>query len=142
MLLAEEDEIAQVILLEPEEEPDIFIITSTGQGKRSDSKEYRRLGSRSVKGYSVMSRDSLKKHQSVIVGACTVQNGDSLLAITKNGQAIRFSSEDVRNTGRATSGVRVVSLRESDQVTRLAKILNDDSEETIEDDSNSENVAN
>ena len=129
MLLAAGDSIAQVFLLNPDEEPDIFIITSAGKGKRSDSSEYRRLGSRGVKGYSVMKLEALKKTNSEVVGACTVQTGDSLLALTKNGQTIRFESDDVRSTGRATAGVKVVGLRDGDAVTKLAKILKEEEDE-------------
>lgn len=129
MRLVEDDSIAQVFLLNPEDEPDIFIITSAGKGKRSDSSEYRRLGSRTVKGYSVMKLEALKKTNSEIVGACALQPGDSLLALTKNGQTIRFEGDDVRSTGRATAGVKVVGLRDGDTVTKLAKILKEDEED-------------
>ena len=132
MLLAEGDGIAQVFLLDPDEEPDIFVITSIGKGKRSGSSEYRRLGGRHVKGYSVMKPKALKEANTEIVGACTIQAGDSLLALTKSGQAIRFDSNDIRSTGRATAGVKVVSLRKGDVVTKLAKIMK---EEVTEDES-------
>jgi DNA gyrase subunit A len=46
--------------------------------------------------------------------------GQSLLIGTRNGQAIRFNEEDVRQTGRGSMGVRGIRLRKDDEVVGLA----------------------
>lgn len=45
---------------------------------------------------------------------------DEVLLITHGGMSIRFSEEEVRNMGRATGGVRGISLEDEDRVVALA----------------------
>jgi len=116
------DKVVQIMTLDPKDEPDIFVITSAGYGKKSPSKEYRRLGSRNVKGYSVLKKDALAKRGGKVSGACCLSKGDSLLALTDMGQVIRFESSDIKNTSRTTAGVKVFSLADGDSVSKLAKL--------------------
>lgn len=128
MKLNEGDRVAQIFTLDPSETPDIFVITTAGFGKKSASDEFRRLGSRNVKGYAVIKKDALAKRGGSIAGACALKKGESLLALTRMGQSIRFSEGDIRNTGRATAGVRVVRLSDGDSVVKLAKLAPEDEE--------------
>jgi DNA gyrase subunit A len=116
------DRVAQIFTLDPNSNPDIFVITSAGYGKKSPATEYRRLSSRNVKGYAVIKKDALQKRGGTVVGACALTGGESLLALTKMGQAVRFDQKDIRNTGRATGGVRVIRLSDGDSVLKLAKL--------------------
>ncbi|MGB9601592.1 MAG: DNA gyrase C-terminal beta-propeller domain-containing protein, partial [Limisphaerales bacterium] len=45
--------------------------------------------------------------------------------ITKNGQSIRFSEEDVRPMGRDTIGVKGITLEEGDAVVALSVVVPD-----------------
>lgn len=116
------DRVSQVFTLNPDSNPDVFVITSSGNGKKTSSEEYRSLGSRGVKGYSVLKKDVLRASGGTVAGACALYGGESLLAITKMGQVIRFSEKDIRSTGRTTSGVRVVKLSDGDSVVKLATL--------------------
>ena len=44
------------------------------------------------------------------------QNEQDILLVTKYGQCIRFSEQDVRSTGRVSMGVRGINLLEEDEV--------------------------
>lgn len=116
------DRVAQTFTLDPDSNPAVFVITSAGYGKKSAADEYRSAGSRNVKGCAVLKKDALKKRGGKVVGACSLTGGESLLALTKMGQAIRFAQGDIRNTGRTTGGVRVVKLSDGDEVVKLAKL--------------------
>jgi DNA gyrase subunit A len=50
---------------------------------------------------------------------------DEVVLITKDGQSIRFSEEDVRSMGRPAAGVRGISLEKDDAVVALAVVVPD-----------------
>jgi len=129
MKLNDGDRVAQIFTLKPKDKPDIFVITSAGYGKKSPATEYRRLGSRAVKGYAVLKKNALAKRGGKVVGGAALYGGESLLAMTKFGQVIRFGASEIRNTGRTTGGVKVVTLGDGDEVIKLAKIAADAEEE-------------
>ena len=53
------------------------------------------------------------------------------MIINKSGIAIRMQVEDLRVMGRATQGVKVISIKEGDNIAAVAKVMKD--EEEIED---------
>ena len=65
-----------------------------------------------------------------VIGIKSVTDADQLLLITERGQLIRIKVKDIRETGRAAQGVRVIQLEEGDRVVGLAKLAEpDDAEE-------------
>ena len=44
------------------------------------------------------------------------------MTITKNGMVVRCSVKDIRETGRNTQGVRLISLDKSDEVSSVASV--------------------
>ena len=50
---------------------------------------------------------------------------DEVVMITREGQSIRFSEEDVRPMGRPAGGVRGISLEKTDAVVALAVVVQD-----------------
>lgn len=116
-----EDEVAQVFTLDHKEQPDILVVTSGGFGKKTSSEEYKSLSNRQVKGYSVIKKQTLKKNGD-LVGACAVNKGDSLLVMTSVGKCIRLDSEDIKGTGRTTTGVKIIKLDSNETVVKIAKV--------------------
>ena len=51
-----------------------------------------------------------------LVGAAVVFSGGELVAMSKKSQTIRTGLDEIRSSGRATQGVRVMKLREGDSV--------------------------
>tara|TARA_B100001778_G_scaffold334986_1_gene350429 strand:+ start:822 stop:3281 length:2460 start_codon:yes stop_codon:yes gene_type:complete len=123
------DRVAQTFTLDPDSNPDVFVITSAGYGKKTSADQYRSSGSRNVKGCAVLKKDALKSRGGTLVGACALYGGESLLALTKMGQAIRFAEKDIRSTGRTTGGVRVVKLTDGDAVVKLATLAAEEEDE-------------
>jgi DNA gyrase subunit A len=62
-----------------------------------------------------------------LVGVRHASEGDDVLLVSRKGQAIRFSEADARGMGRATEGVRGMTLRGDDEVI-AAEIARDDSD--------------
>jgi len=116
-----EDSVAQVFTLDPKELPDVLVVTSGGFGKRTNSAEYKSFGSRQVRGYSVIKKQTLQKNGDII-GACAIAKGESVLAMTSIGKCIRLDSQDVRATGRTTSGVKIIKLDINETVIKIAKV--------------------
>lgn len=67
----------------------------------------------------------------------TVVDGTTdIMLITTDGIMIRFKTEDVSQTGRATMGVRLIKLGEGDSVASLTAVPNED-DDTEDQDENS-----
>lgn len=119
--LDHDDQVAQVFTLDPHDQPDILVVTSGGFGKKTNANEYKSLQNRQVKGYSVIKKSALEKNGE-IVGACAVNKGESLLVMTSVGKCIRLESEEIKGTGRTTTGVRIIKLEVGEAVVKIAKV--------------------
>jgi DNA gyrase subunit A len=119
--LSDDDKITQVLALDKGAKPNILVVTAAGYGKQTNAEEYRAMSGRNAKGYAVMKRSAVDSHGGVS-GACAVADGDNVLIMTKLGKVIRISVDDIRSTGRATTGVRVVKLADADTVVRIARL--------------------
>ena len=56
----------------------------------------------------------------------SVSDNDDLMIINKSGIAIRMQVEDLRVMGRATQGVKVISLKDGDSIAAVAKVMKED----------------
>ncbi len=121
MKLDKNDCLIQIFTIDKNENPDILVITSGGFGKKTTSEEYKASSGRNVKGYSVIKKKALEKN-GLIAGACPVYDGDSILILTSKGNVLRTNSKNIRETGRTTNGVKVLSLDEGNKVTRISRI--------------------
>ncbi|HMF09391.1 MAG TPA: DNA gyrase C-terminal beta-propeller domain-containing protein, partial [Thermoanaerobaculia bacterium] len=64
-----------------------------------------------------------------VVGIKSVSDADQLLLITQSGMLIRIKVKDIRETGRAAQGVRLIDLDEGDRVVAVAKLAETDESE-------------
>jgi DNA gyrase subunit A len=62
----------------------------------------------------------------------SVTNSNDLMIITKNGIAIRMNVADLRVMGRATQGVKLINIQESDNIGAVTKVDHEDEELTID----------
>jgi DNA gyrase subunit A len=63
-----------------------------------------------------------------LAGARVVRDGYQVMLISTGGTVIRMSVEEVKRLGRATQGVIVMRLREGEQVSSLAPVVEADSD--------------
>jgi DNA gyrase subunit A len=61
-----------------------------------------------------------------VAGIKSVTDVDQLLLITQSGMLIRIKVRDIRETGRAAQGVRLINLDEGDRVVAVAKLAEPD----------------
>ena len=105
----------------------ILVVSENGFGKRSSLDNYR-ITNRGGKGVKTI---SVTEKTGQLVSIKSVSDDDDLMIINKSGIAIRIEVSNLRVMGRATQGVKLINLRESDQIAAVAKVMKDD--ETIED---------
>ncbi len=126
--LRESDEVIGMVVARPEST--LLVVTETGMGKRTDVGAYR-LQHRG--GYGVINIKTSDKTGRV-VAVKAVEDDDELMVITRKGVVNRQRVREIRVIGRATQGVRLVNLDESDAVMDVAKVIpeNGDAESAIE----------
>lgn len=105
----------------------ILVVSENGYGKRSSLEDYR-LTNRGGKGVKTI---SITEKTGKLVTIKSVSDNDDLMIINKSGIAIRMRVEDLRVMGRATQGVKAISIKEGDGIAAVAKVMKD--EEGIED---------
>jgi DNA gyrase subunit A len=66
-----------------------------------------------------------------LIAMVNVSDDDELMIINKSGITIRMSLSALRNMGRATQGVKLISLRNGDKIAAVAKIQEKSEDETI-----------
>jgi DNA gyrase subunit A len=103
-----------------EKEGLILSISENGFGKRTPLETYR-LTARGGKG--VINMKTTSKTGSV-VAILSVKEDSDLMIVTHNGKIIRIESSTIRQAGRSTQGVKLVSLEEGDKVA-AASVLPD-----------------
>ncbi len=111
---------------ESTEKQEILVVTNKGFGKRSYIDEYR-LQTRGGKGVKALNLTEKNGKLSTIM---TVNEEDDLIITTNKGVSIRMHIEDITRTSRATQGVKLIRLREDQQVSTVITTLKEVEEES------------
>jgi DNA gyrase subunit A len=90
----------------------LFFATKNGQVKKTKFNEYDTSLRTGIIAVNLRDGDELVK-------VIPTNGGDDILMLSRLGQAIRFSEDDVRPMGRAAAGVRGMKLRAGDEVVSL-----------------------
>ncbi|RLD62081.1 MAG: DNA gyrase subunit A [Bacteroidetes bacterium] len=126
--ISEKDEVVGMVCVEKEEE-DILVVSEKGYGKRSKINDYR-ITNRGGKGVKTINITDKTGNLIAIKG---VIETDDLMIITKNGITIRLAVSDMRVMGRATQGVRLINLKENDEIASITYVeANGDDENEVE----------
>jgi len=106
-------------------EQDILVISENGFGKRSLVEDYRftNRGGKGVKTINITDKTGN------LIAIKAVTDDDDLMIITENGIAIRLAVSGVRVMGRNTQGVRLINLREDDQIAAATQVPAQDENE-------------
>lgn len=121
--LGKKDEVIAMSVADPE--ATILTVTSLGFAKRSQLKEYR-TQSRGGKGI-INIRVTAKNGEAVALK--TVSDRDEIMIITEKGVIVRCPVKDVRSTGRAAQGVRIIKLEGKDKVSSIASVVEEEEAE-------------
>ena len=116
----DQDEVIGMVCVNETEDNDtsIMVVSDKGYGKRTDIGDYRITG-RGGKGVKTL---SITDKTGNLISIKDVTDENDLMIITRNGIAIRMRMEDVRVMGRATQGVRLIKIRENDNIASVAKV--------------------
>ncbi|MFA6275015.1 MAG: DNA gyrase C-terminal beta-propeller domain-containing protein, partial [Candidatus Paceibacterota bacterium] len=108
--------IAAEVIKKEMKEAEYLVISENGYGKKTKLKEYKvqKRGGSGIKTISVT------KKTGALVAAKVVDEGlTEMVAISKMGQVIRTGLEEIPSLGRQTQGVRIMKLREGDQIASM-----------------------
>ncbi len=98
---------------------ELLVVTENGYGKRTAIEEY------PVKGRGTMGVKTvgLTEKKGGVAGALIVREHHDLVFISQNGMVQRTSARGISKQGRPAQGVRVMNLREDDQVSAVALVM-------------------
>ena len=111
-----------IALLIPEEGGRLLTASENGYGKRTRMEEFPIRG-RGAQGVIAMQTG---KRNGALVGALQVFDGDEIMLISDQGTLVRTTADGVSEVGRNTQGVRLISLREGEQLVELERIVETD----------------
>ena len=122
------DEVVGMISID-NPETTVLVVSEKGYGKRTDIDDYRvtNRGGKGVKTLNVTDKTGK------LVAIKGVTDKEDLMIINKSGIIIRIAISELRTMGRATQGVRLITLKGDDEIASVAKIEHDDSEDELQD---------
>ena len=107
-----------------EEGGDLLVVTTQGYGKRTPLSQYT-ARSRATLGIATIRKEAISII-GTIAAARVVQEADDLTIISINAVVLRTKVKQIKQSGRATRGVRLIGLQEGDSVASLARIAEAD----------------
>jgi len=125
----ENDELVGMVCVENEGE-DILVVSENGFGKRSKIDDYR-ITNRGGKGVKTL---NVTPKTGSLVAIKSASNDDDLMIITQTGVTIRVPVEDIRMTGRAAQGVKLINLKDTDKIASVARVKASETEIEASDD--------
>ena len=108
-------------------ESNVLVVSENGYGKRSNIDDYR-ITNRGGKGVKTI---SITEKTGNLIAIKNVTDENDLMIIKKSGVAIRLEVEQMRVMGRATQGVRLITLKSNDFIAAVAKVNKDEEEEEV-----------
>jgi len=113
---ADDEVIGMICINDPE--TNVLVVSEKGYGKRSLVDDYR-ITNRGGKGVKTL---NITEKTGALIAIKSVINSDDLMIINKSGLTIRMSVAELRVMGRATQGVRLINLRNNDEIAAVAKV--------------------
>jgi len=129
-----EDEAIGMVII-PNEDVTLLVISEKGYGKRSSVSEFRitKRGGKGVKSMKITSKTGK------VIAIKQVIEGDDIMIITREGITIRMEVDGISKMGRDTQGVRLIRLREEDKIASVARISEHEEEEEENTEAENEN---
>ncbi|MFM7769775.1 MAG: DNA gyrase C-terminal beta-propeller domain-containing protein, partial [Bacteroidota bacterium] len=104
---------------------DILVVSDKGFGKRSSLEDYR-ITNRGGKGVKTI---NITDKTGPLCAILAVDDAFDFMIINKSGIAIRLSVEELRVMGRNTQGVKLINLRNNDEIAAVCAVIKDEEEE-------------
>ncbi|MEY2771322.1 MAG: gyrase subunit, partial [Pseudomonadota bacterium] len=113
------------MLVAEDEQQSVLTATENGYGKRTPIGEYTRHG-RGTKGMIAIQPS---ERNGTVVAATLVHTDDEIMLITDTGVLVRTRVAEIRELGRATQGVTLISLDAGAKLSGLQRIVENDANE-------------
>ncbi|SDF72317.1 DNA gyrase subunit A [Pedobacter terrae] len=127
-LAHDQDEVVGMIAVN-NPEVTVLVVSEKGYGKRTDIEDYR-VTNRGGKGVKTI---NVTEKTGQLVSIKDVTDSEDLMIINRSGIVIRIPVSALRVMGRATQGVRLISLKGEDEIASVTKIDHEeDEEETVD----------
>jgi DNA gyrase subunit A len=106
------------------DDQELLVVTENGYGKRTPIPDY------PVKGRGTMGVKTitLTENKGQLAGALVVREHQELVFISQNGMVQRTSVRGINRYGRSSQGVRVMNIRDDDQVSAVALVVESDAQ--------------
>ena len=124
-LADDKDEVIGMVCIQ-DASSDILVVSENGYGKRSAVDDYR-VTNRGGKGVKTL---QVTEKTGELISILNVTDENDLMIINKSGIAIRLAVDELRVMGRATQGVRLISLRGKDSIAAVCKVPKSEEEAT------------
>jgi len=97
---------------------EMLIVSEKGMGKRTELIEFnvQNRGGKGVKCYKITEKTGN------VVGAKAITEDDEVMIVNTDGIIIRMECKDISIYGRITSGVKLINLKENEEVASIAKV--------------------
>ena len=116
------DEVIGMVCVQDTTEATILVVSEKGYGKRTSVEDYR-ITNRGGKGVKTI---NITEKTGKLIAIKGVTDNDDLMIINKSGITIRLAVEKMRTMGRATQGVRLINLRNSDSIAAVTSVITSD----------------
>ena len=121
-MMLDEGQSVIAMLVAEDEHQSVLTATQNGFGKRTPIGEYTRHG-RGTKGMIAIQQS---ERNGKVVAATLVHTDDEIMLITDRGVMVRTRVSEIRELGRATQGVTLISLDDGTQLSGLQRIVEND----------------
>jgi DNA gyrase subunit A len=115
----DQDEVVGMICIDKQDHTQsVMVVSEKGYGKRSDLEEYR-ITSRGKKGVKTI---NITDKTGNLIAIKQVTEEHDLMIINKSGITIRMEVKEISIKGRATQGVRLITLKENDEIAAVTVV--------------------
>jgi DNA gyrase subunit A len=108
------------------EDPTALVVSEKGYGKRSVIEDYR-ITNRGGKGVKTI---NITDKTGPLIAMLNVRDEHDLMIITEKGITIRMDARDISVLGRATQGVRLIRIKDGDEIAAVAKVRESEDEDS------------
>ncbi|MEB2401577.1 DNA gyrase subunit A [Parapusillimonas granuli] len=126
-MMLEEGQSVIALLVAGDESQSVLTATENGFGKRTSIAEYTRHG-RGTKGMIAIQTSA---RNGKVVGAVLVRPSDEIMLITTGGVLVRTRVSEIREMGRATQGVTLISVDEDSMLSGVRRVVESDADDVL-----------
>jgi DNA gyrase subunit A len=109
------------------DDQELLVVTEAGYGKRTPISEYP-VKNRDTMGVKTI---TLTENKGALAGALVVREHQELVFISTGGMVQRTSVRGINRYGRASQGVKVMNIKDDDQVSAVALVAESDAPEVV-----------